>query len=126
MGMYTNPKMCNNDFEQHFVGLFDNVIGNHDGEIILLGDLNFDMFDPNCFLYMLCDRFDLTNVIKNATCFKSAIRPSMVDLVIVSKKSLFFNPFAVDINLSDVHFMVGVFMRKFLPAPPNVYIKYKL
>ena len=121
MGMYKNPKMKNDDFEQQFGNLLENVIRNHDSEYMLLGDLNFDMSDPNCFLHSLCDRFCLTNVINQATCFKSISSPSTVDLVLVSKRSLFFHPFAVDINLSDVHYMVGLFMRKFLPAAPKVY-----
>ena len=45
-------------------------------------DLNFDMLndDKKVHLENVCDVFDLSNIVKKATCFRSGSVPSLLDL----------------------------------------------
>ena len=119
IAMYKNPKCQNNYFEQKFEHIYDRLteIGSN---TILLGDLNFNMLQNDCLLHDLCDRYDLTNIVKKPTCYKSE-NASLIDVILVSNKNIFMNTFVHDIHISDVHFMIGTVMRKFLPPPKVSY-----
>ena len=120
IAIYKNPKCTDMVFEQHFEKIYDEVTGTG-YESILIGDLNFNMIQPDCFLHDLCDRYSLTNLVKSPTCFKSE-NPTLIDVILVSNKNMYMRSFVCDIHISDFHFMVGTVMRKFLPAAK---VKYK-
>jgi len=120
IAMYKNPKCPDVLFEKHFEDIYNSVIQSGT-ETILVGDLNFNMQQTDCFLHDMCDRYDLTNLVTEPTCFKSEI-PTLIDVILVSNRRLFMKTFVCDVHLSDFHFMVGCVMRKFRPAPR---VKYK-
>ena len=56
---------------------------------ILLGDLNFNMLDgpESEKLKGVCDIFDLSNIVKDPTCFTSRNKPSLLDVILVNHAS---------------------------------------
>jgi hypothetical protein len=60
--------------------------------LIVIGDLNYDLLctEKSQTLDDLCDIFDLTNIIKEPTCFKKDCNPSLVDVILTNKSRLSF------------------------------------
>ena len=97
---------------------FDNVI--------LLGDLNFDMLskEKSSPLTELCDIFDLKNLVREATCFTKNNDPSLVDVILTNRPRSFYGTLVCDTGLSDVHRLVASFMKNKLKPKqkvPKVY-----
>ena len=58
---------------------------------VYIGDLNFNMLqnEKSKHLHDVCDIFDLTNMIKEPTCFKS--EPSLLDVILtIAKINIFY------------------------------------
>ena len=86
--------------------------------IILMGDINVDMSNLNntstCFYDVneFCDIFDLTNLIKKATCLTpTAENPSLTDIILTNRPRSFKNNVTVETGLSDHHRMVLTVLR---------------
>ena len=69
----------------HISTKFDNIL--------LTGDLKYDTLGKTkgATLLDLCDIFDLSNLIKVATCFMKNCVPSLVDVVLTNQPRLCFN-----------------------------------
>ena len=87
MGIYKAPSMSDNDFSTYFIKNIDECIRYYEN-IILLGDLNFDMVNnQKCqTLNDLCDVFNLSQLITNPTCFKKGCTPSLVDVILTNQR----------------------------------------
>jgi hypothetical protein len=57
---------------------------------MVIGDLNYDILTPDKSQVLddLCDIFDLTNIVKNPTCFMKGYEPSLVDVILTNKNNL--------------------------------------
>ena len=82
--------------------------------IVLIGDLNIDVniqnHDTNHFLSDLYDSFDLTNMVKEKTCFMSQLGSS-IDIISTNKPKSFFKSYTIETGLSDHHKMIITFLR---------------
>ena len=82
--------------------------------ILFIGDLNIDLNIPNHdkkhFLQDLCDIFDLTNMVKDKTCFMST-EGSSIDVMLTNKPELFYKTTTIETGLSDHHKLVLTFLR---------------
>ena len=89
----------------HISTKFDNIL--------LTGDLNYDTLDKTkgATLQDLCDIFDLSNLIKAATCFIKNCVPSLVDVVLTNQPRLCFNALNFGCGISDWYNMIGVAIR---------------
>ena len=74
------------------------------------------MFQENNILKTLCPAYNLTNIINNATCFKSNV-PTLIDVMLVSKRKKFMKGFSYDVGISDFHSLIGGVLRLKKPAP---------
>ena len=95
----------------------DMAINKYDN-IILMGDINVDMSNLNntstCFYDVneFCDIFNLTNLIKKATCLTpTAENPSLIDIILTNRPRSFKNNVTVETGLSDHHRMVLTVLR---------------
>ena len=63
----------------------------HYEHMLLFGDLNFDMLnsDKSATLNDFCDILNLSQLVNGPTCFKKGCIPSLVDVIMTNKKSLF-------------------------------------
>ena len=80
--------------------------------ILLAGDLNLDALLPETsgkVLHDLCMTYDLHNLIKTATSFKG--KPSLLDVILTNKPSLFHSSNSSECGLSDYHHIVYTLKR---------------
>ena len=71
-------------------------IANKYDNCIIVGDLNINMYDPKCdgnsHFSDLKDIYNLSNLVKSATCFKSG-NNTLLDVLLTSKTKLFQKTF---------------------------------
>ena len=112
IGAYRPPSMDNKLFTDLFTKGMDHISTKFDN-ILLTGDLNYDTLDKTkgATLLDLCDIFDLSNLIKAATCFMKNCVPSLVDVILTNQPRLCFNALNFGCGISDWHNMIGVANR---------------
>ena len=87
-GAYKPPSMSDELFEQDCTLGLDKISEKYE-HFVLLGDLNFNMLDgpKSEKLKGVCDTFDLSNIVKDPTCFTSWNKPSLLDVILVNHAS---------------------------------------
>lgn len=115
-GAYKPPSMSDSTFTNDFTKNLDKITCNYDN-FMILGDLNFDMLnDEKCVvLKNMCDIFDLTNLVKEPTCFCKDANPSLVDVILTNKPNYCCNICNFETGLSDVHHLVSVQFKGEIP-----------
>ena len=93
---------------------------------LLIGDFNAEERETCMkeFLY----QYDLQNLVKEKTCFKSISNPSCIDLFLTNHPKFFQNTMTISSGLSDFHkLIVTVLKTKFCKAQPKImyYRNYK-
>ena len=80
---------------------------------MVTGDLNYDCLEPSRSktLIDICDIFDLTNMVKSATCFMKNCNPSLVDIILTNKPRFCFNAVNFACGISDWHNLIGVVVK---------------
>ena len=111
--MYKNPKMSPNEFKYYFEETCEAIFDKYEN-VIIIGDLNFNMFKTNT-LSQICPTFNLTNIINDPTCYKSN-EPTLIDVMLVSKRRKYIKGFSINTGISDFHNLIGGVLR--LNAPP--------
>jgi hypothetical protein len=68
--IYRPPSMANNIFDNHMNILLDKGSKFIENDVVI-GDLNYDILTPekSQVLDDVCDIFDVSNIVKNSTCF---------------------------------------------------------
>ena len=83
--------------------------------VIIIGDLNFNMMSENA-LSNIIPVYSLTNIITEPTCFKSS-HPTLIDVMLVSKRRKFLCSFSENTGISDFHNLIGGILRFQKPLP---------
>ena len=68
--------------------------------------------------------YDLENLIKEPTCFKSTENPSSIDVILTNKKCKFQNSMTVETGLSDFHKMTVTVMKNHFKKKEPIRIVY--
>ena len=121
--MYKSPTVKNSEFESIFQTLCEELLCKYD-KVIIMGDLNFNLLKPDCFLKTMLPVFDLKNLINSPTCKKS-INPTLIDVLLTNVSNRFLQSFSIDIGLSDFHNLIGCVMRKHIPKPTEKMVQYR-
>ena len=90
--------------------------------IIILGDLNVNMFKENKLTECL-DINGLKNIIKDATCKKG--KPTLIDLIISNKPRRLASTLSVDTGLSDFHNLICTATKFDVPKQRATKIMYR-
>ena len=122
IGMYKNSKMNQDLFKKLFKDTCEKVLDNYD-HLIIIGDLNFNMFHQN-LLSNLCPTLNLTNIIDEATCYKSN-NPTLIDVMLVTKRRKFLKSFSLDTGISDFHNLIGGILKIHAPLPKRKVIYHR-
>ena len=72
-----------------------------------------------------CDTYDLINLIKDPTCFKNPLNPSIIDLVLTNRSRSFQNSQTIETGLSAYHKLTVTVMRTFFPKQVPTIITYR-
>ena len=93
--------------------------------IMLIGHLNLNTKSKNNSYYSdLCDTFDMTNLIKANTCFKSSNQTS-IDVTLTNRPRSFQKSGVITTGLSDCHKMILTFFRSYFSRLPPKNITYR-
>ena len=86
--------------------------------VVFLGDFNAGIEETTMKLF--CESYNLTNLIKQATCFKKPGKPSCIDLILTNRPKYFQSTCVIETGLSDFHRMtVSVLKMNFQKLPPR-------
>ena len=126
LGLYRKPSLPQRLINEHLDTVLDTNVNLCD-KYMLIGDLNCDMLqmrgNENAVSKLCCD-FNLVNVIKDPTCFKGE-NPTLLDVILVSDKSICKSGSVTPCPLSDFHYFVhGVFKTQ-MPRTTTRKILYR-
>ena len=79
-------------------------------EIMVLGD--FDIEIDELHMKFSCETYNLTNLIKQPTCYKNPDNPTCIDLILTNDPRTFQSTCVIETGLSDFHLMTLTIMRK--------------
>ena len=117
MGAFKPPSLKNNIFSMDFQTTMDKIYMSYQN-VILLGDLNFDLLDTSKGkpLEDMNELFGLKNLVKDPSCFMKDAKPSLVDVILTNKNQNFMKTGQCDTGLSDWHNMTFTVLKgNFLP-----------
>ncbi len=124
LGLYRKPSLPQRIINEKLDSVLDENFNQCD-KCILIGDLNCDMLKcTENAVSKLCTDFNLENIIKDPTCFKGK-NPTLLDVILVSDKSICKNGSVTPCPLSDFHhFVHGVFKTQ-MPRTTTRKILYR-
>ena len=122
---YKPPKITNTEFLHEMEGLCERMTSLYEN-ILLMGDLNFDLLDPNksSALQDLMNLYDLQNLVTVPT-FLHQNGSSLIDVALTPNKRQFCDSAVIDMPCSDGHALVVVTTRSYLPKPRPKTITYR-
>ena len=91
--------------------------------IILLGDFNSETRERE--MSNFCDTYNLSSLNDKATCFKSVINPSNIDLMLTNKPKLFKNSMVIETGLSGFHKLTITALKSAINKKPPIVITYR-
>ena len=100
---------------EHYMSQFDNIL--------LLGDFNLEP-DESC-MDEFCQLYNLRNLIREPTCFKNPLHPSLIDLILTNKPNCFQHSQNIEIGLSDYHKLTVTVLKIFFQKQAPRCIKYR-
>ena len=81
-------------------------------------------YDGNSHFSDLTDTYNLSNLVKSATCFKSS-KSTLLDVLLTNKPKSFQKTFVCETGLIDYHKLVAtIFRSTCIKLPPKV-VKYR-
>ena len=66
----------------------------------------------------LCHTYNLSNLIKEAACYKNLHNPRTIDLILTARLRMFKNSTTVETGLSDHHKLTITVMRSIFQSKP--------
>ena len=121
-GGYNPDRVLISDFLSHVGNSLDMFIRNYDN-FLLLGDFNVEMIDER--LKEFCNIYNLKNLIKEPTCFKSFLNPSSIDVILTNKSSSFQSSCIIETGLSDHHKMTITILKTYFKKLKPYIVKYR-
>ena len=92
------------------------------------GDLNINMLDPKCdgnsHFFDLKDTYNLSNLVKSSTCFKSS-KGILLDVLLTNRPKSFHKTFVCETGLSDSHKLVATIFRSTFIKLLTKVVKYR-
>ncbi len=121
---YKNPKTSNKLFINKLKVAYQGLC-NKGKEIVILGDLNIDLHDPENDLDVnLCHIYNLQNLITDSTCFKKQ-EGTLIDPILVKNPRTFKGSINVYCSFSDWHHMMGCITKVQLSTFNPLRVTYR-
>ena len=100
----------------------DKLINKYDN-IVLLGDFNSELYERD--MNEFCNVYGLKSLIKEPTCYKNALNPTCIDLILTNKFNKFQSSKTIETGLSDFHKMTVTVLKTFFQKKEPTLIKYR-
>ena len=72
-----------------------------------------------------CNAHNLHNLVKEPTCYKNPIKPSLIDLILTNKTGCFQHTQTIETGLSDHHKMTVTVLRTSVPKQAPIVVTYR-
>ena len=122
MGGYNPSKHTISYFLNHISKNLDKRMGNYDN-FILLGDFNSMMIESQMLDF--CLLYNLSNLIKEPTCYKNPLNPTSIDVILTNRVDSFQNSTAIETGLSNHHKMVVTVLKVYVKKLEPITVKYR-
>ena len=87
--------------------------------VIIVGDFNTEIGANS--MNAFCERYSLSSLIKESTCYKNPANPSCINLILTNSSRSFQNSSVVETGLSDFHRMIVTALKTtFQSSPPKL------
>ena len=96
--MYNPCKTMISSYLDHLSNCVDNCLPKYDN-FIILGDFNSEMTETE--LSNFCEVYNMKNLVKEPTCYKSLENPSCIDLILTNRPKQFYKTEVAETGLSD-------------------------
>ena len=110
-----------NNARRH-LNVITKALDTYDGtyeNVVFLGDFNVGIEETT--MKSFSESYNLTNLIKQPTCFKNPEKPSCIDLILTNTHKSFQSTYVIETGLSDFHRMtVSVLKMYFRKLPPRI------
>ena len=93
------------------------------GNFLLLGDFNSEMHEYA--MKEFTEMYNLNNLVKDPTCFKNPLNPSLIDLILTNRSRSFQNTQTIETGLSDHHKLIITVRRAFFPKQAPTIFTYR-
>ena len=93
--------------------------------VFVIGDLNVNFLCMPNGLSDLLDAFNLKQVIKQPTCFKSIENPTLLDVILTDKPRSLNGSINVSLGISDFHNYIGAATKLSRPSTKPKIIQYR-
>ena len=123
LGSYHPPSQSDDYF---FNSIGDGIDLYQYDNFLLVGDYNAQEFEPRFRDFLI--EYDIKNIVKQKTCFKSLENPSCIDLFLTNRPRCFMKTTTLSTGLSDFHKMAVTVMKADFPkCEPKkiIYRNYK-
>ena len=124
-GVY-HPPSQNDDYFFNCLGSALDIYNTTYDKILLVGDFNAEETESVCDGFL--DLYNLKNLVKDKTCFKSIKKPTCIDLFLTNCSKSFQHTKAISAGMSDHHKMIVTVMKTtFMKVKPReiTYRSYK-
>ena len=121
-GGYNNNKVNIDNFLATMGPHLDYYLPKFDN-LLLLGDFNSEPHETA--MKEFCDIYNLQNLIKDPTCYKNALNPSLIDLILTNKPNKFQNSQVIETGLSDHHKLTISVLKLYFQKKSPLCIKYR-
>ena len=108
LGTYHPPSQKHDYYFENLSNALNMYISEYD-KILLTGDFNTN--ESHVAMKNFLELFNLTNLVKENTCFKSIDNPSCIDLFITNSTQSFLHTSAITTGVSDFHKMIITVLR---------------
>ena len=121
-GGYNPDKHIINNFVAQVGNVLDFYMAKYEN-FLLLGDFNSEMSET--VMIDFCDTYNLSNLIKEHTCFKNPYNPSTIDLILTNRPRCFQNSTTIETGLSDFHKLTITVMKSYYPKQAPLIRSYR-
>ena len=121
-GGYNNNKVYIEKFLGTLGPTLDNYLPKFDN-ILILGDFNSEPREIT--MSEFCDIYNLHNLIKDPTCYKNVLNPSIIDLMLTNKPRKFQNSQVIETGLSDHHKLTISVLRVYFQKLSPICVRYR-
>ena len=105
----------------------DQILDSYEN-LIIIGDININSLDKSAskfkHLKNFCDSYDMTNLIKEPTCFQSET-PTSIDVIITNRPRSFMHTKSIVNGLSDFHSLIMTMFKAQMSKLEPIHIKYR-
>ena len=119
---YNNLKSKISSFLDNLGKCLDKYISKYEN-LLVIGDFNSEIKEIR--MSEFCDIYDLQNLIKDPTCYKTLTNPSCIDVMLTNKSKSFQNSQTLETGLSDFHKMTITILKSIVPKQAPKIIKYR-